>query len=216
MKSKNAFPVIGITGFSGSGTSTVAQLLAERGGYVVHADEIAHEAIAKGEPAYKEILAAFGREILSENSEINRRALAARVFGNKEALVRLEKIIHPRVIERTRTLFAAAEDGSHTFAVIDAPLLIESGMNVMCDSIWLVTAPDEARIARIIARDQINEAAAKRRLKSRNPESTLREHAHIIIQNAAGLIGLRSKTQTALKAMQLEKHGWADCDVLEI
>lgn len=217
MKSKSEFPVIGVTGITGSGTSTVCAILADRGGYVAHADGIAHAAMAKNEPAYTEIVSAFGRKILGESGEINRRVLATRVFGNKADLTRLEQIIHPRVIERTRDLFEkAAKTGAHTFAVIDAPLLIESGMSKMCDSIWLITAHDETRLARIMARDNIDEPAATRRLKARNPESTLREHANIIIENNAGTVGLRSKIETALKAMQLNIHGWAGCKVLEI
>ncbi|MCL2576949.1 MAG: dephospho-CoA kinase [Defluviitaleaceae bacterium] len=217
MRSENNFPIIGVTGITGSGTSTVSAILAERGGYVAHADKLAHDAMAKTEPAYAEILEAFGQEIVNEKGEINRRVLGARVFGNKEALARLEKIIHPRVIERIHTIVdKIAETGIYTFAVIDAPLLVESGMSTMCDSVWLITAPDETRIARITSRDKIDEIAAKRRLQSRNAEATLREHANIIIENCGSPIALRSKTETALKAMSLKIHGWQGCKVLEI
>jgi dephospho-CoA kinase len=215
--SENSMTIIGVTGITGSGTSTVSAILAERGGYVVHADTLAHETMAKSEPAFAEIVEAFGRDILNEKGEINRRGLGAKVFGNKAELERLEKIVHPRVIERVRTIVGkVAEAGTHTFAVIDAPLLIESGLDEMCDSIWLITASNEVRISRITARDKIEEAAAKRRLQSRKPESTLREHAHIIIENCGSPIALRSKTETALKAMEREIHGWRGMKVLEI
>ncbi|MCL2224143.1 MAG: dephospho-CoA kinase [Defluviitaleaceae bacterium] len=217
MIQSNNFPTIGVTGITGSGTSTVSAMLAERGAYVAHADKLAHDAMSKTEPAFKEIIETFGREILTDKGEINRRALGARVFGNKEDMARLEKIIHPRVIERTRAIVKKLSDmEEYTFVVIDAPLLIESGMATMCDSIWLITAPNDLRIARITARDKIDENAAKRRLQSRNPESTLREHAHIIIENDGSPIALRSKTETALKGMKLRIHGWEGCKVLEI
>jgi len=217
MQSEKNFPIIGVTGITGSGTSTVSAILAERGAYVAHADKLAHDAMAKTEPAYAEIIEAFGNDILNEKGAINRRALGARVFGNNEELARLEKIIHPRVIERTRNIVKKiAETGIYTFAVIDAPLLIESGMNTMCDSIWLITASDETRISRITRRDKIDEKAVKRRLQSRNSEESLREHANIIINNCGSPIALRSKTETALKAMSLKIHGWKDCKVLEI
>ncbi|MCL1843753.1 MAG: dephospho-CoA kinase [Defluviitaleaceae bacterium] len=215
---QNKLTVIGVTGITGSGTSTVSAILAERGGFVAHADKLAHEAMAKSEPAYKEILAAFGREILSENGEINRRVLGTKVFGSKADLEKLEKIIHPRVIERTNKMIEKiTESDSHAFAVIDAPLLTESNLHKICDSIWLVTAPDALRISRITARDNIDDNAAIRRLQSRaGGDAPLREHANIIIQNDGSPIALRSKIETVLKAMSLRKFGWDGLDVLEI
>jgi dephospho-CoA kinase len=214
---QNNFPTIGITGITGSGTSTVSAILQERGGFVVHADKLAHDVMAKNSSAYKEIVQLFGDEILSENGEINRRLLGAKVFSDKQELEKLEKIIHPRVIERTKKIITrVAEMSAHTFLVIDAPLLIESGMNTMCDSIWLITAPDELRITRITARDGIDESTAKRRLESRNGGLTLREHANIIIENNGTAIALRSKIETALKAMELKIHGWQGMNILEI
>jgi dephospho-CoA kinase len=214
---QNNLPTIGVTGITGSGTSTVSAILAERGGFVVQADKLAHDAMKKKSPAFKELIEAFGEEILSEDGEINRRVLGAKVFGDKKELARLEKIIHPRVIERTRKIIAKVSEMSvYSFMVIDAPLLIESGMNKICDSTWLIVAPDELRIARVTARDKIDEATAKRRLESRNGDAALREHANMIIENNGSAIALRSKVETALKAMELKIHGWQGMKVLEI
>ncbi|MCL2388100.1 MAG: dephospho-CoA kinase [Defluviitaleaceae bacterium] len=214
---QNKITTIGVTGITGSGTSTVSSILAERGGFVTHADKLAHEAMHKTEPAFAEIIQIFGKDILTASGEINRRALGAKVFGNKEDLAKLEKIIHPRVIQRTRTIFdKIADHGAHTFAVIDAPLLIESGLNSMCDSIWLITAPDDQRISRITTRDKIDESTAKRRLSSRSGDETLKKQANIIIQNNGSLIALRSKIETVLKAMSLKKHGFEGLEILEI
>jgi len=214
---QNKLPTIGVTGITGSGTSTVSAILAERGGFVVQADKLAHDAMCKNEPAHAEIVEIFGKEILNANGEISRRILGAKVFESKTELAKLEKIIHPRVIERTRIIIDKIADlGSHTFVVIDAPLLIESGMDTMCDSIWLITAPDDLRITRITARDSIDENSAKRRLQSRNGDYALREKANIILENNGSAIALRSKIETILKAMSLKIHGWKDSKVLEI
>ncbi|MCL2050035.1 MAG: dephospho-CoA kinase [Defluviitaleaceae bacterium] len=214
---QNNFPTIGLTGITGSGTSTASAILAERGGFVLHADKIAHDVMGKKNTAYSEICEAFGSDILTPDGEINRRILGARVFNNKQELEKLEKIIHPRVIERTRKIIAkVAEMGTHTFMVIDAPLLVESGMDTMCDSVWLITAPNDLRITRITARDDIDENSAKRRLDSRNGDLKLRERANIIIENNGSAIALRSKIETALKAMELKIHGWQGMRVLEI
>jgi dephospho-CoA kinase len=171
----------------------------------------------KKEPAYTEIIAAFGREILAENGEINRRALGEKIFSDPNERSKLEQIIHPRVIKKIRSILEINLDNSgHTFLVIDAPLLIESGINEICDSIWLITAPDELRVARITARDNIDEPTAKRRLQSRKGDNFLREKSNIIINNNSSAIALRSKIETALKAMSLKIHGWKDSKIFEI
>ncbi|MCL2199120.1 MAG: dephospho-CoA kinase [Defluviitaleaceae bacterium] len=213
----NNFPTIGVTGITGSGTSTVSAILEERGGYVIEADKLAHDTMGKKEPAYAEIVNHFGKDILNANCEINRRALGKKVFGDKEEMARLEKIIHPAVVEKTRKIIEnLADNEEFTFAVIDAPLLIESGMNTLCDSIWLITAPDELRIQRVTARDGIDENAVRRRLQSRKGDTHLREHANITIENDGSAIALRSKIEVALKAMSLNRHGWRDMEVLEL
>ncbi|MCL1883178.1 MAG: dephospho-CoA kinase [Defluviitaleaceae bacterium] len=217
MQSENKLTTIGVTGITGSGTSTVAAILAERGGFVINADKLAHDAMGKKEPAYAKIVEAFGKDILGENLEINRRVLGAKVFSNKQELLKLEKIIHPRVIEKIHAIIKKlTELGTYSFVVIDAPLLIESGMGAMCDSIWLITAPDELRISRVTVRDKIDETAAKRRLLSRSGDVALRESANIIIENEGSAIGLRSKIEVALKAMSLKKHGWSGMETLEL
>ncbi|MCL1862741.1 MAG: dephospho-CoA kinase [Defluviitaleaceae bacterium] len=214
---QNNFPTIGVTGITGSGTSTVSAILEERGGYIIEADKLAHDTMSKNKPAYAAIVDHFGKDILNANSEINRRALGKKVFGNKTEMAELEKIIHPAVIEKTRELVdTLAENNNYTFAIIDAPLLVESGMSTLCDSIWLITAPDEIRIQRVTARDGIDENTAKRRLQSRKGDAHLRQHANITIENDGSAIALRSKVEIALKAMSLNRNGWHDMEVLEL
>lgn len=192
--------IIGTTGITGSGTSTAAAILAERGGLVICADKLAHEVMRKNSPAHAEIVEIFGAGIIGGDGEIDRRLLGAKVFGDKDALSRLEKIIHPRVIDRTREICGEIAERGYEFAVIDAPLLIESGMNAMCESVWLITAPDSARISRITARDKIDEAAAKRRIESRKGDDFLRAHADVIIENDGDEADLRTKIdETCLK-----------------
>ena len=191
---QNKFPIIGVTGISGSGTSTVAKILEEQGGFVISADKLAHAAMGKGSSAFPQIISIFGIEILDENGEINRRALGKMVFGaeNKEKLAALEGIIHPQVVAKIHELIKeAAESGSYTFAVIDAPLLIESGLNKLCDTTWLITAPDEVRITRITIRDGIDEESAKCRLSSRPGDESLRPHVDVIIENDGDINKLR-------------------------
>jgi len=181
--------IIGVTGITGSGTSTVAAILQELGGFVISADKLAHEVMQQGQAAYDKIVARFGRTILNTDGEINRKVLGGLVFGNAAAMAELEAIIHPEVIAKTKELLKQ----SYAFAVIDAPLLIESGMYKICGSVWLVTAPNETRIARITSRDGIDTKTAMRRINSRKGDEFLRSYADVIIENSTTLEDLRRK-----------------------
>ena len=191
--------VIGITGITGSGTSTAAKILAEEGGFVISADKLSHELMKMGAGAYNEIVKSFGEGILCEDGEIDRRALGGIVFGDREKMTLLEGIIHPEVIARTQEMIEDSIGMGYKFAVIDAPLLIESGMDKICTSCWLITAPDSARLERIQSRDGITPEMASRRLKSRQGDSFLRPHAHIVIENSSDIESLRTKVLEALK-----------------
>jgi len=188
--------VIGITGITGSGTSTVAKMLKAYGGYIIEADKMVHALMLKNEPAYMEIVKIFGNQILDKNDEIDRRALGSIVFGNKQQLQKLENILHPMVISKTKDILNAV---IHPFTVIDAPLLIESGMNKLCTSTWLITAPDALRLNRIQSRDNLTHEIAVRRLKSRPGDASLRPHANIIIENDSDLAALTEKVNAVLR-----------------
>ena len=166
----------------------------EHGGAVIQADKLAHAAMHKGKKTFGKIIKTFGEGILGEDGEINRRALGALVFGaeNKAKLETLEQIIHPYVIsEITAFIQKTKTSGKYSFAVIDAPLLIESGLNKLCTTCWLITAPETARLSRIMTRDNIDLETAKRRLQSRPGDETLRPHANVIIENAGDPEDLR-------------------------
>ena len=194
--------IIGITGISGSGKTTVTGILAELGGFAVETDPLVHKLMGKGRPAYDEIMAAFGTDILGDDGEIYRPVLGRLVFGDKEKLSRLEDILHPKVAAETFSLIAEAEKtGDYKFAIIDAPLLIEANMHRNCDSCWLVTANHATRLARIIARDAITRSAAAKRLASRAGDEALKPHADVIIENnGEDLTALKEKVVKALEA----------------
>ena len=195
---QNKIRIIGITGISGSGTSTVAGILKEHGGLVISADRLAHDAIKKGQEAYIKIVETFGESILMPDGELNRKALGALVFGdeNKKRRACLESIIHPVVLAKIKELVGNCEN---PFAVIDAPLLIESGLDKECDEVWLVTASDEIRLSRIMERDGIDRIAAEKRLQSRQNENNLIKHADVVIENNGDLLGIREQVENELK-----------------
>ena len=191
---QNKIRIIGVTGITGSGKSTVAGILKEHGGFVISADDLAHEAIKKGQDAYKKIVEVFGESMLMLDGEINRKSLGALVFGeeNKNNLSYLESIIHPFVLDKTRELVRSCKN---QFAVIDAPLLIESGLDEQCGDVWLITASDEIRISRIMARDGVDKAIAEKRLKSRQNEENLIKRADVVITNNGDYLSLREQVE---------------------
>jgi dephospho-CoA kinase len=195
---RNKNKILGVTGVSGSGQTTVTGILKTLGAYAVIADELAHDAILKGKPPYEKIIAAFGKDILSDDLEIDRQRLGARVFGKPELLKLLEDIIHPYVINETENLISEAmQTGQYRFAVIDAPMLIESGMNKRCGRVWLVTTPDKIKIERIMKRDNITRETAQTRIAARN-EAYLADKADEIINNDGSMEQLKLEVEKKL------------------
>ncbi|MDR1663292.1 MAG: dephospho-CoA kinase [Clostridiales bacterium] len=206
---KGLYPrrVIGLTGNSGGGKTAAAEILAGRGGYIIDADELSHGAIKRGKPAYDEIVGAFGDGVLS-GGEIDRRKLGEIVFNDEPRLKALEEIIHPRVTGETLARLTDPEImTSYPFVVIDAPLLIEAGMNRHCDYVWVVTAPRHVREARIMERDGLSGEAADRRLSSGfRDEGWLESHADAVIKNDGDLKDLGEKITRLLEATLRSKQ----------
>jgi dephospho-CoA kinase len=141
---------IGLTGGIGCGKSTVAAMMAELGCHVLDADKMAHALIAPGTPAYEEIVAKFGAQILSSDGSINRPRLAGIVFADPDRLASLNAIVHPRVLrELDRELNRLARLDAQGISVVEAALLIESGYHKGLDRIILVTCTREQQLERL-------------------------------------------------------------------
>ncbi len=156
--------MIGIVGGIGAGKSRVASLLAEEGCFVVHSDVIAHEALL--DPTVRAaVLAHFGEGVLDEHGEFDRSKLAERIFADASLRTTLESILHPW-IETERRRRTAAMPPTCTAVVIDAPLLLEVGLDRECDAVLFVDAPEAVRRERVrrdrgwtAARFSVREAA---------------------------------------------------------
>lgn len=175
--------VIGLTGVSGSGKTTVCEILSKLGAYIIDCDKIAHENMKMGNVAYAEIVATFGNNILLENGEINRKALGDIVFSHKEKLLVLNSITHKHIVSRVISLIneIKQKNNEYTSIIIDAPLLKEAGLIPVVDRVWVVSASEEKRVDRIIKRDNIEKSRALARLKYQNTD--YEKTAHVIINN---------------------------------
>lgn len=145
--------IIGITGGIGTGKSTVLNFLKqEYNVYIVEADRLAHELMLPGEAAYRQITDIFGTAILSTDGTIDRNRLGTIVFGDAEALRKLNAVIHPAVKQYIlQDIEARKKEGNVKYYVIEAALLIEDGYKTICDELWYIYTEREERIRRLIA-----------------------------------------------------------------
>ena len=176
--------IIGLTGAMGSGKSTVAAMLRKKGAAVLDADKISHGCLKKQTPTYNKIKKAFGKEILAENGEINKKKLAEVVFSDKKSLRKLCGIIHPAVI---KGIEQKAKKLANKVVVIDAPLLIEAGLTSQVDTLVVVAAKKDTCVKRSTRRLKITKQEARRRLAEQMPLSEKVKYADFVIKNDGGL-----------------------------
>ena len=177
---------IGLTGNISSGKSTVSRFLAGIGATIIDADEISRNIVRPGSPALKEIVAYFGGGVLAPDGNLDRKRLGAMVFANPEAMEVLNGITHPRILEaisEEKKRNALATKGSNSLLVIDAPLLIETGLHKEVDEVWVVAIEPAEQIRRLMKRDKISEDEARKRIDSQMPQQEKIKLAHVIIDN---------------------------------
>ena len=171
---------IGLTGGIGSGKSTVAALLAERGAQVVDADLIAREVVEPGTPGLAAVVAEFGSGVLTPDGALDRPALAAVVFGDPAARARLDAVVHPLVRARAAELVAAAPPDA--VVVQDVPLLVETGQAGSFDLVLVVETDQETRVARLLERG-LGAADARARIASQATDEQRRAVADVVLRN---------------------------------
>lgn len=176
--------VIGLTGAIAAGKSTVARILEELGACVIDADALSHEVTRAGTPTHEQIRQEFGQEILTEEGQIDRARLGAVVFSDPAALARLEAIVHPAVLaEADRQIHAADARGCRVL-VLEAIKLLESGMHRQCDEVWVVTAPREQQIQRLMDTRSLTRAEAELRINAQPTQESRLSQAAVIIDNS--------------------------------
>jgi dephospho-CoA kinase len=181
---------VGLTGGIGSGKSAVAACFAELGATVIDADVLAREVVAPGSEGLREIGALWPAAI-GPDGALDRPALAKVVFADEEALARLNTITHPRVRALGAELERDAPDGLVVHVV---PLLFEGDFWRACDKTVVVFAPQDVRIARVIARDASERAAVERRMAAQIDPAVARARADYVIENDGDLRDLRERS----------------------
>lgn len=174
--------IIGVTGPTGAGKSTLRLSFQERGCVVIDCDALSREVVEPGQPALDEIAAEFGGDVIRSDGSLDRQLLARRAFISKEKLLKLNAITHPKIAELlARRVMAAKRQGKHV--VIEAPLLYEAKLDSRCDAVIAVIASREVRINRIKYRDGLSAHAARTRVDAQNDDDFYTSRTKYVIRN---------------------------------
>lgn len=183
MNSLNGVMVVGLTGQTGAGKSTVSKIFSANGFAVINADFVARKVVEKGSQCLDEISDFFGTEILDNDRSLNRKALAAIVFSDKTKLETLNTIIYPYITGEILRQIRVHSMKGEKLILLDAPTLFESRADDFCEIIISVLADADIREKRIINRDGLTAEQARKRMNSQLDEEFFRSHSDYIIQN---------------------------------
>jgi dephospho-CoA kinase len=194
---------VGLTGGFACGKSFVGEELERQGCLFIRADALGHEALAPGGAAFDPAVREFGPGILGADGRIDRRALAARVFSDPEALARLNALVHPAVVRREEQLIAEfAARQPNGIAVVEAAILIETGSYRRFDRLILVTCTEEQQMARAMHRDGLVEADVRARLSRQMPLAEKRKFADFVIDTSGAKEETLRQTQAVYQALR--------------
>jgi len=194
--------VIGVTGNIACGKSSVSRLLDEFGATVIDADRVYHELIQSGMPLQDALRDRFGDVVVGADRQIDRKALGAIVFADPAALADLDRLTHPIVVAET---IVRIENARTRIVVVDAVKLYESGIAERCDEVWLVICKPEVQLSRLMLRNDIDRADAKRRIAAQPPLETKIIQSSRIIDNSSDPEALRAIVTRAWKDVTSER-----------
>lgn len=189
--------IIGLTGGIASGKSTVSTMLRALGAHVIDADQVARDVVAPGTPALAEIAAHFGPEVLLPDGTLDRKKLGARVFADAGARKALERITHPRIAAATQQEIARLGAAGVDPVIYDAALIVENRLYTWMQGLIVVSVPDAVQVARLMIRDDIDEAAAEARVAAQLPLADKVAVATHVIDNS----GVQSETEAQVRAL---------------
>lgn len=195
--------VIGLTGGIGTGKTQVSQILEGLGATIINADLLGHEAYLPQTETWKEVVAAFGEDILAESGEIDRRKLGGVVFSDPEALKQLNAIMHPRMYTMIEERIKGLQETGHETILVEAAVLIEANWTPLMDEVWVTTSPEDQVVERLKGRNNMGEEAVRARISSQMSQEDRSKHADVVIENGGGMAELNDKIQELWKSRVL-------------
>lgn len=205
--------IIGLTGQTGAGKSTVRALLKMKGAAVIDADSVAHEVADNDLSCLTEIVEHFSCTVLNDKGGLNRKALGRIVFSDKKQLSVLNKIMFPYIVSAIKGRVTAYEYAGAQLIVIDGATLIESGCSKMCSVLISVTAEEETRLTRIIHRDGISKKDALRRVSAQHTEDFYTQNSDYVIKNNGTPGDLERETEKVIEEIEKGKEAFSAEDI---
>lgn len=198
---------IGLTGGIASGKSLVSRMFVELGAHCIDADQIAHDLMALGGPAYDEVVRTFGSEILNPDKSVNRAKVAELAFDKRRPKIyELNRILHPGVIERYETWMEdIRRRDPDAIAILEAALVLEAGLRRRFDKIVVVTCKPQQRIERWAQRFNLDPETAKvevtRRMMAQAPDEAKIQAADYVIDNSGSVEETRKQVEKVYEAL---------------
>ncbi len=190
--------IIGLTGSSGAGKSAAAAFFEKNGFFVIDYDKLAREIYQKGEPCLVELTQHFGNDIIDELGNVMRKKLGDIVFADNDKLKLLNSIAMKHILQKSKIII---EQNKHKNIVLDAPLLFEAELNLMCDKTIAIIADEDIQLKRIIKRDGISRETAKGRLKSQHSNEFFAANCDYCISNNSTTTELESALENLLEIL---------------
>jgi len=202
--------LLGVTGGIASGKNTVARMLEQLGARLIDLDVLSRVVVEPGKPAWRDITACFGEQVLLNDKTLDRKKLAEIVFRDPEKRKKLESFVHPRIYDEfTRLVKEYAAKDSNIIIQVVVPLLIEGNLQHFFHKILLVYIPEEMQIERVMKRDRISREMALNMLRSQLPNEEKKGYADFIVDNSGSLEETKRQVEEAwekLKKIQKEKR----------
>ena len=194
--------VIGLTGSIGSGKSTVSRFLAELGAVFLDVDRVGHEAFKPDTEIWRQVVTAFGRQILTPCRDIDREKLGEIVFGNPESLARLNQIMHPWMYEIVTAQLDDYRRQGMDVVVLEAPLLIEAGWTSSVDEVWVAVASEATVLSRLEEQKGLSRQQALARIHSQLSSEERIRHADVVINTDCDLDELKARLGELWRGLQ--------------
>lgn len=175
--------LVGLTGQTGAGKTTVSRIFESEGIAVINADTVARQVVEKGSPCLTALQRIFGNGILLPDGQMNRKAVAALIFGDAAVRAHYEAVIYPYITRTIRQQTEQLAAQGNYIVLLDAPTLFESGIDRECQTVISVIAPEQIRKTRIMQRDALTEEQALQRMNAQHSEEFFRKHSDAVIEN---------------------------------
>jgi dephospho-CoA kinase len=205
--------VIGLTGGIASGKSTVAQFLKELGAVVIDTDKVGHEAFEPNTQSWREVMDAFGQEVLTPDGQVDRQKLGQIVFSDPQALNRLNQIVHPRIYELAKARLEDYRRRGVKVVVLEMPLLVEVPLSMKTgqptlsdevDEVWVTVAPEAVVLERLKDKTGHTEAHSRARIRSQLPSEERLKHADVVIDTDCSLDELKNRVVRLWEGLSLD------------